>query len=102
MSSSIDVEELHENEVKILLALKDLKRTSVEEISRITRLTRDAVERASAWATTKGLLSVEEKVSESFVLTEEGEGYVEQGLPERRLLVFLSKDGTPISGLKEA
>ena len=101
MPSNINVEKLHENEVKILLALKDLKRTSIEEISCITRLTRDAVERASAWAATKGLLLVEEKVSESFVLTEEGEGYVEQGLPERRLLKFVRKDGTSVSGLKE-
>jgi len=77
MPSSIDVEELNENEVKVLLALKDLKRTSAEEIGRIAGLTRDVVEKASAWATTKGLLSVDEKVSESLVLSEEGEEYAE-------------------------
>jgi phenylalanyl-tRNA synthetase alpha chain len=102
MSSGINVEELHENEVKILLALKDLKRASAEEIARITGLTRDAVERASDWATTKGLLSVEEKVSETLVLSEEGREYAEQDLPERRLLNLIEENGIPISELKEA
>jgi len=101
MPSSIDVEELHENEVKVLLALKDLKRASAEEIGRIAGLTRDAVEKASAWATTKGLLSVDEKVSESLVLSEEGEEYAEQGLPERQLLSLMGKKGAIISELRK-
>ncbi len=100
MSGGVDVEELHENEVRILLALKDLRRGSSEEISRLTGLTRDAVERAGAWATTKGLLSVEERVSESLVLTEEGREYAERGLPERRLLRLIGREGTPISDLR--
>jgi len=101
MPSSINVEELHENEVKVLLALKDLKRASAEEIGRIAGLTRDAVEKASAWATTKGLLSVDEKVSESLILSEEGEEYAEQGLPERRLLSLTGRKGAIISELRK-
>ena len=100
MSSGINVEELHDNEVKILLTLKGLKKASAEEIARITGLTRDAVERASDWATTKGLLSVEEKGLETLVLSEEGRKYAEQGLPERRLLNQIGKEGVIVSELK--
>jgi phenylalanyl-tRNA synthetase alpha chain len=102
MPGSINVDELHENEVKTLLALKDHERASVEEISRITGLTRDAIERASDWATTKGLLSVEEKVSETLMLSEEGKEYAEQDLPERRLLNLIGENGVPVTDLKEA
>ena len=100
MTGRVDVEELHENEVKILLALKDLKKGSVEEISYNANLTKDAVERASGWARTRGLLFIEEKVFESPMLTEEGEEYADRGLPEKRLLGLIGKEGTPVSDLK--
>ncbi|RLI16181.1 hypothetical protein DRO49_04880, partial [Candidatus Bathyarchaeota archaeon] len=47
---------LHEHERRILKALRERGSASVEELQRLTGLSRGAVEKASAWAETKGVV----------------------------------------------
>lgn len=49
---------LHENERKILLALKDRGTATMEELSQLTGLGKDTLERACAWAETKGIITL--------------------------------------------
>jgi len=92
---------LHENERKVLLALKERGAATTEELSAGTGLGRDAVEKASAWAETKGVVSFREEVSVTFNLTEEGGKYAEEGLPEKRLLGLVAGGKSSISVLKD-
>jgi phenylalanyl-tRNA synthetase alpha chain len=92
---------LHENERKVLLALEGRGAATTQELSAETGLGRDAVEKASAWAETKGVVSFREEVSRSFNLTEEGRKYAEEGLPEKRLLGMVARGSDEISALKD-
>ena len=92
---------LHENERKVLLALEGRGAATTQELSAETGLARDAVEKASAWAETKGVVSFREEVSRSFNLTEEGRKYAEEGLPEKKLLELVASGRNEISALKE-
>jgi phenylalanyl-tRNA synthetase alpha chain len=92
---------LHENERKVILALEGQGAATTQELSAETGLGRDAVEKASAWAETKGVVSFREEVSRSFNLTEEGRKYAEDGLPEKRLLELVASGRNEISALKE-
>ncbi|MFB0557567.1 MAG: hypothetical protein ACETVY_00485, partial [Candidatus Bathyarchaeia archaeon] len=93
---------LHENERKVLLALKGRETATTEELSRSTGLGRDAVEKACAWAETKGVVSFREEVSRFFELTDEGRTYAEEGLPEKRLLGLVIEGENDVSRLKES
>ena len=93
--------QLHENERRILISLKDRGSATTVELSNLTGLSRDAVEKACAWAETKGVLSFREEVSHSFNLTEEGRRYAEEGLPEKRLIKLVSSGKGKISELKD-
>jgi len=90
---------LHENERKVLRELKNRGTATTEELSKVTGLSKDAVEKASGWAETKGVVSFKEEVSQFFELTEEGQRYVEEGLPEQKLLEALEKGAQKISEL---
>ena len=92
---------LHENERKVILALDGRGAATTQELSAETGLAKDAVEKASAWAETKGVVSFREEVSRSFNLTEEGRKYAEEGLPETRLLALVAGGNNEISTLKE-
>jgi len=92
---------LHENERKVILALEGRRAATTQELSAETGLRKDAVEKASAWAETKGAVSFREEVSRSFNLTEEGRKYVEDGLPEKRLLELVAGGSDEISALKD-
>lgn len=90
--------ELHPHEVKIL---KELKRKSKpEEIARRAEIPLDAVMRASSWLSTKGLIRIEEKITEDISLGKEGRLYAEKGLPERQLIEIIKDEGS-ISDLKD-
>jgi phenylalanyl-tRNA synthetase alpha chain len=91
---------LHENERKVLLALEERGAATTQELSANTGLARDAVEKASAWAETKGVVSFREEVSRSFNLTDEGRKYAEKGLPEKNLLKLVVEGRNEISALK--
>ncbi len=92
---------LHENERRILLGLGDLEFATTDVLSNITGLSLDAVEKASAWAQTKGVLSFSEEASRKFSITNEGKEYVQEGLPERRLLDLVTQGITEINELKK-
>ncbi|NQT09109.1 hypothetical protein HQ586_08535, partial [Candidatus Bathyarchaeota archaeon] len=93
--------QLHENERRILISLRDGSSATTVELSTLTGLSRDAVEKACSWAETKGVLSFREEVSHSFNLTEEGRRYAEEGLPEQRLIKLISSGKGKISELKD-
>ena len=101
MNPDDTVARLHENERKVLLALEGRGAATTQELSSETGLAKDAVEKASAWAETKGVVSFREEVSRSFNLTEEGRKYAEEGLPETRLLALVAGGNNEISALKE-
>lgn len=92
---------LHENERKVLLALKESNITTTEVLSQITGLSKDAVEKASGWAETKGVVIFKEQVSQFFDLTEEGRNYANDGLPESNLRKLLVKGPIHINELKK-
>jgi len=93
--------QLHENERMVLMSLRDGGSATTVELSKLTGLSRDAVEKACSWAETKGVLSFREEVSHSFNLTEEGRTYAEEGLPEKRLIKLVSLGKGKISELKD-
>jgi phenylalanyl-tRNA synthetase alpha chain len=92
---------LHENERKVLLELKDRGTATTEELSQLTGLSRDALEKASDWAETKGVVAFKEQVSLFFELTDEGREYTRDGLPEHNLRTLLVHGPLEISKLKE-
>jgi phenylalanyl-tRNA synthetase alpha chain len=92
---------LHRNERLILLALKDKGYTTIDELSRETGLIRDTVEKASSWAETKGVIKFREEVSRRFFIKDEGETYLEKGLPEKRLLALVLEGKDEIQDLNE-
>jgi phenylalanyl-tRNA synthetase alpha chain len=92
---------LQENERKVLLALKGKESATTEELSRFTGLGRDAIEKACAWAETKGVVSFREEISRVFRLSDEGLTYAEEGLPEKRLIKLVAAGKNSISELKE-
>ncbi|MCJ7573329.1 hypothetical protein MUO93_03580, partial [Candidatus Bathyarchaeota archaeon] len=93
-------EGLQENERKILLALRDKASATTSMISAETGLSRDAVEKASAWAETKGVVSFTEEVSRFFKLTDEGTTYAEKELPEKRLVKLVASGESEISKIR--
>jgi phenylalanyl-tRNA synthetase alpha chain len=95
-------ERLHENERKLLLELKERGSASTDELAQLTGLSRDAVEKASGWAETKGVISFREKVSQFYSLTNEGKSYALHGLPEQNLRKKLMFGPQEVSNLKNS
>ncbi|MEM4727408.1 MAG: phenylalanine--tRNA ligase subunit alpha [Candidatus Bathyarchaeia archaeon] len=93
---------LHENERKIMGVLNERKAANFEELSLATDLNRDAVEKACAWAESKGIIEVEKRSRRFFQLSEEGALYAEEGLPEKRLIRMAMEGLTEIEALREA
>jgi phenylalanyl-tRNA synthetase alpha chain len=91
---------LNEHERKLLLALRDKATAKTSELSFEMGLSKDTVEKASAWAETKGVVSFKEEVSHSFKLTEEGEKYATEGLPEKDLIRLVSGGISELSKLR--
>ena len=91
---------LNENERKLLHALSGRETVTTEKLSKLTGLGRDAVEKASDWAMTKGVVEFSEEVSRFTSLTDEGDVYFEKGLPEQNLRKVLVDGGMAIADLK--
>ncbi len=94
------VAKLHEHERRVLLALEGCKTATTQELSVETGLGRDAVEKASAWAETKGVVTFREEVSQVFTLTEEGRKYAQEGLPEKKLVKLVAEGMDDVATLK--
>lgn len=93
---------LHENERKLLRVLQEYGNVTAEKLSQETGLSKDAVEKASGWAETKGVASFKEEVSQVFELTEEGREYAINGLPEQNLRETLKCGARDINELKKS
>ena len=90
--------ELRENEQRTLLCLKRFGReVRVEQIVEAANLAHAAVMRAALTLSEKGLIEIQERRFSVIELTEEGRRYVEEGLPERRLLAIVMKSGGKIT-----
>jgi phenylalanyl-tRNA synthetase alpha chain len=94
-------EQLHENESRILLVLKKNESASTSLLAEMTGLPKDAVEKACAWAETKGVLTFNEETTVKHSLTDEGQRYAKGGLPEKNLLRLVAEGVNEINGLKE-
>jgi phenylalanyl-tRNA synthetase alpha chain len=95
--------ELHHLERRLLLALKDGKEADMETIKRRTGLPEASISRASLWLSHKNYLEVRE-IEEVFLqLDLEGRRFLEEGLPERRLIKRLVDAGgsAPIEEVKQ-
>jgi phenylalanyl-tRNA synthetase alpha chain len=77
---------LSEHEKHILLALEGNPKQSTKELMDSAKLSEASVNRASSWLHSKGLVSIKETVKEKIELDFEGKDYLENGLPERRVL----------------
>lgn len=85
---------LREIEHRILKALsKGKNEMTIDDLEKETRLDHIAIVRASAWLSEKGLVEQKETKKVYAKLLREGYEYVDQGLPERRLLNTLVKLG---------
>ena len=93
---------LNENERKLLHALSGGETATTDNLSKLTGLGRDAVEKASDWAMTKGVVEFSEEVSRFTSLTDEGDVYLNNGLPEQNLRKELADGGKPIADLKKS
>lgn len=95
------LEELSENEKRVVKALENLGKADVEEVCSATNLSKDEVENASLWAKAKGVVEQEEEVLTFFELTDEGEEYSSKGLPEKNLIKQVNSGVKEISKIKE-
>lgn len=95
------VNSLHEHEKRILKSLENKKSSTIQEIHQETGLNKDSIEKASLWAKVKGLLIIEEKTSDHFKLTKEGNEYLQEGFPEKNLLKEVLRGEKSISSLKD-
>ncbi len=96
------VEKLHPHEKKILLALKKAQEATTGDVARESGLPEDTVHKAGQWAEIKGLVKHRESADTKAELTEEGRRYAREGLPEKRLLMLLSRGGSRIQQLKKS
>lgn len=98
-------EELSTNEKKVLLALQKLQGIgSIMDIKKtIGFKDENEVMSAVSWLRYKGLVSVKEQVKKLYSLGKEGERLATKGLPEKRALSYMIKNGgrIPLTKLQE-
>ena len=82
---------LSKMEVTLLKSLESGKKYSVDEAAEVSGMKKDAVLKAAYLLQEKGYVKVEEVKEERYELTEEGLKYLEEGLPEERLVELLKK-----------
>ncbi|MDH7516849.1 MAG: phenylalanine--tRNA ligase subunit alpha [Candidatus Thermoplasmatota archaeon] len=86
------IQELSQNEKKVLLTLKKFKgKAQPEEIFKNGDFNQEAeVMNASSWLQSKKLVTVEQHIKTVYSLGKEGKHFLEKGLPEKRALKFIS------------
>lgn len=94
-------EELSLAEKKVLQALAELGTASPQQVAERTGQGGVEVMNASSWLRAKGLLQRDEKLHTFYGLGPEGRGHAEKGLPERRLVEALVRQGgsAPLASL---
>ena len=81
------MEELSENDLLVMRALKRIKKTPVETLAQETGLKVEAALQSAYFLQTSSLAQVLERVDTVYELTDEGLSYAEKGLPERKSVV---------------
>jgi phenylalanyl-tRNA synthetase alpha chain len=94
--------ELHHLERRLLLALKDGNEADMETIKSRTGLPEASISRASLWLSHKKYMEVREREEVFLQLDSEGRRFLEEGLPERKLIKKLIEVGgrVPIEEVK--
>ena len=88
-------------EVKLINALEKGRLYSIEEASRVSRLSKDAVLKAAYLLQEKGYVKIHEKTWKEFELTDEGLKYLAEGLPEEKLYEEIKKGFEDLSELEK-
>ena len=83
--------EFHYLEVKLLQALREAKRMSLEEAIEESGVSGDSVSRAALWLSSKNLLKIDEEKRIKVKLGPEGKKYHKTRLPERVLVESILK-----------
>ncbi|MGZ4907683.1 MAG: phenylalanine--tRNA ligase subunit alpha [Halobacteriota archaeon] len=95
------MEELSENDLLVLRALKRVKKMPVQALAKETGLKVEAALQSAYFLQTRGFAQVSEIVDTVYELTDEGASYAEKGLPERQVHDYLVIHGpTRLAGLK--
>jgi phenylalanyl-tRNA synthetase alpha chain len=85
---------LRENDIKVLKTLRDAGgKTSVEEIAKKAGLAASAVARATLTLSENGLVKEHTTRTTEVLCTDEGNDYLANGLPERRVAIVVQKAG---------
>ncbi|MEA2055077.1 MAG: phenylalanine--tRNA ligase subunit alpha [Candidatus Thermoplasmatota archaeon] len=82
----MEKEKLSNMEKKVLLALKDNGGEATPEKIMETGMEMVKVMNASSWLQSKGLVNIKESISKKYSITDEGEKFLKNGLPEKNLL----------------
>jgi len=88
------MKELSQNEKKVLITLNKLKGSaSPEEILKQGELSQEVeVMNASSWLQSKNLVTIKDHITTVYLLGKEGKQFLDNGLPEKRALVFILKN----------
>ncbi|MFP4633168.1 MAG: phenylalanine--tRNA ligase subunit alpha [Halobacteriales archaeon] len=94
--------DLSSNERRVLTALADRDVATAEELGEATGMGRGPVEGAANLLRDRGLVEIAETRETDHYLTDEGETYAREGLPERRLHDYLEEnDDVSMDELRE-
>jgi len=93
---------LHPIEKKIINALKETQKLSLEELEQKTKLSSDQVRRGIEWLKLKGLADVIESTETKHKLSSDGDDVLKNGLPERKLVNLLKEGPKSFDQVKES
>ncbi len=88
------------NEKNVLLALEELKNANPDELAQKAGMKVETAMQAAFLLDENGLARVDEKVIETYGLTDEGKKYADEGLPERQIINSISEP-TSMDELKD-
>jgi len=80
-------------EITLLKSLDVGKKYPVDEAAKIAGMNRDAVLKAAYLLQEKGFAEVETVIQTDYSLSDEGERYLKEGLPEERVVAALEAKG---------
>ncbi|MEM0476771.1 MAG: hypothetical protein QW367_04050, partial [Candidatus Aenigmatarchaeota archaeon] len=82
---------ISKEEFEIINVLKENEKISFEDLVEKCKLNKDLVERLLQNLKLKNLIEIEIEEKKVFSLSQEGKKYLEEGLPERKVLELISK-----------
>lgn len=89
------INELHLYEKKVLKSLESSKKSlTPEEVVNTQKLDIKSVMSAAGSLASKDIIDVRKDIEETLSLSDDGENYAQEGLPERKLLNLLQQEGS--------